>query len=370
MLDDDADTWNVFREAIPHLVDLALRMPSLFPSASLDPLSIQRSRVTFSHAQIACINVHAFLGTLGMPEWNDWGGVNLYPHWFGAGVDTTRELRTSYIRITLAYFQQLDHYLQGEPVTFNLSTTAHGADANLDVPLVSLHIVELDEADDNPQVLSGLARYAQVVSAHRNIGFGPAATQEERVFASVPTLRVAPLFVPPLAADSALLISGGVRPLAHFRGHLRSARLVSIYATQPAEQSWLFMDAAELDAWIPPNDKDTLPDLHPRILQRELTKLLAGFSGLARGTDVVSIPWGCGAFGGDVRVKVLLLWIAASASGNVSRLHFTAPAGGLAVLQQLQSLSARTLWDVLHSDALRSAPSYWAALANANTALT
>lgn len=34
-------------------------------------------------------------------------------------------------------------------------------------------------------------------------------------------------------------------------------------------------------------------------------------------------PWGCGTFGGDIRIKLLVLWIAASVCGRIREVRFT-----------------------------------------------
>jgi len=55
----------------------------------------------------------------------------------------------------------------------------------------------------------------------------------------------------------------------------------------------------------------------PGILERDFFKAYLGIKAAfkndsSRKGRIVSVPWGTGAFGGDIRVKLLLLWLAVS----------------------------------------------------------
>ena len=129
------------------------------------------------------------------------------------------------------------------------------------------------------------------------------------------------LFTPDLPENAALVVSGdGTAVCARFTGHLRTATLSHIYSLEERQarrrlgRQFVFADALELD-------EAPGTDLQLAHLEREVKKLLAGFSALEQDTTVVAPPWGCGAFGGDVRVKLLVLWLAASLSGRVKELR-------------------------------------------------
>ena len=128
------------------------------------------------------------------------------------------------------------------------------------------------------------------------------------------------LFTPELPENAALVVSGGTAVWARFTGHLRTAKLSQIYSPEQRQvnrrtgRQFIFADALELD-------EAPGTDLQPAHLEREVKKLLAGFAALEHGTTVIAPPWGCGAFGGDLRVKLLVLWLAASLSGRVKELR-------------------------------------------------
>ena len=53
------------------------------------------------------------------------------------------------------------------------------------------------------------------------------------------------------------------------------------------------------------------------LIKREILKAYAGFKFSVEGCErVVSGNWGCGAFGGDLRTKLLIQWLACSMAGK------------------------------------------------------
>lgn len=115
-------------------------------------------------------------------------------------------------------------------------------------------------------------------------------------------------------------------------------------------RSFLFLDALEMDGEQHGRDTD------PPNLTRELVKLVTGFRGLVRSYPaarwmVVVPPWGCGTFGGDLKVKLFLIWIAASLCG-IDELRFAIrmdiwneiDAPWRAFIQDASDDSKRTQW--------------------------
>lgn len=108
-------------------------------------------------------------------------------------------------------------------------------------------------------------------------------------------------------------------------------------------------------------DNDPDADLQLSKMEREVGKLHSGFEQLKRKSRepmiIVSPPWGCGAFGGDFRVKILLMWIAASLSDDhgvevlriVGTNQFLNCLGTSwrEVLQRIKGLKVEELWKLL-----------------------
>lgn len=393
-------------QLVQRIVHAALQLPTLIPEGYLPVLgrslgaqysgspTIQQV-VTLTTEQVACIVCHMVLGTLPKPPWAtisveegggfSWDGPNLSPAWFADDGRGSKEIKSAYIRVLLAYldatlpvphssdtpgrrgvdcitYQIVEGNFKetrdrGEEIemesgnelvdilTSVLSEKPEGVFSTHTLVPLRIILLEQEEDDDHEECFTvdvASTIVCQLVSANSEIGFGPAATQEERLFGAVPTLLPAVLFTPRLRPTQGLLVSGdGINVFGHFKGHLRSARLERIYPRQAegAEgglfhsrkgRQFLFLDALEMDGELHGRDAE-LP-----LMERELRKLVVGFNALVRQPHsdikescdqsrsgvmhqrgknhvvVVLPPWGCGTFGGDFKIKLLLIWLAAS----------------------------------------------------------
>lgn len=175
------------------------------------------------------------------------------------------------------------------------------------ISLSPIEITVVDSYQTNPEQL-GLPSGAAVVSAHRYIGFGQSAAQEEVHVGSSPEACPAVLVTPPLGPSQVLVIRGA-KAVMNITGQRRDIKAMA-QDTKQGRVDWrqrtmLFMDALELDV---EDDESGLPDLKPDHLAREINKAAIAFS--SGPYDVVWSPlWGCGAFGGDPFVKVALLQV-------------------------------------------------------------
>ncbi|KAK6538113.1 hypothetical protein TWF694_010995 [Orbilia ellipsospora] len=372
-----------------------------FPSGSLPSLEPGESRV-YRLTQLKALISHQFIMSLPCPTWNDWGGVNL-SSWF-SDADGIIEPKRTYVDIILQYLKlsnprlsmpmsqqrpQLQGAidtptpklspipipglvsLQSQTVTFHLCHTTSLPDLTVKTPLIPLKIIESAEERDFPIIPTDDTENMEIhtiyiISSHRLVGHGPAATQEERLLASVPLLLPISTFTPPLEDNTALAVTsgaeGGFTPVAVFNGHGRTARLDKSYNREEYQNSninntssgggddgrirvntFLSLNATELDGIDLPEGTNTdggtlLADFLPGLLEKDLWKAYTGFFGVFNSQKstpvrrsastsaststpqphkrvkyrIVTPPWGCGAFGGDIRVKLMLLWIAAS----------------------------------------------------------
>ncbi|KAG8808958.1 hypothetical protein FRC17_003683 [Serendipita sp. 399] len=366
-------------ELIHSIIQSALQLPTLLPSGYLPILgnpptgsgqhekqqpaaSASSTSITLSSDQINCLICHMLLGTLPTPPWPDasWE-PSLAQAWFADDGRGDREIKNAYIKVLLTYLgdtlrdghdQQDKEGQEGEAglgrtgVTYRLveypsiprddvlfaSLSNETADLR-NKPLVPLTVCLLDEEDDDCEHCFGIEMkdsntskessittdMVQLISANKEVGFGPAATQEERLFGAVPCLLPIVLFTPPLSPTQGVLVSGnGTAVYARFKGHLRTAKLDTIYSSPDAQKkgrSFLFLDALEMDGESHGRDREL------ELMKRELRKLITGFGALEINEQsgkwrsrarVVVPPWGCGTFGGDLRVKLLLIWLSAS----------------------------------------------------------
>jgi poly(ADP-ribose) glycohydrolase len=300
-------------------MQLALELPHHFPSGSLPILGIhsKSSTLKLSKRQTACLIAHQFLCTLRAPVWRE--ECYDFSIWYASG-QRHEQACTTYLTCLVTYLETLFH-ASGESqtdsshyITYMLVTAKPGYEAlgSSRVPLGPLDIMLTDSYQTCPEQL-GLPSGAAVVAANRHIGFGQSASQEEVHVASSPDACPAVLVTPPLASNQVLVVRGAEAVL-NITGQRREIKAMAQAAEGPLadwrQRTMLFMDALELDI---ASDLNGLPDLVPRNLEREVNKAAIAFSsGLFQ--VVYSPLWGCGAFGGDPFVKVMLLWCAASSA--------------------------------------------------------
>ncbi|KAI1196707.1 poly glycohydrolase-domain-containing protein [Nemania serpens] len=299
----------------PSIVQLALELPQHFPHGSLPILGTGHSQSTLklSSRQAASLVVHQFLCTLRAPVWRE--DFFDFSIWYGSGQrhqEACRIYLTCLFTYLEAFLPTIEKSQEDRYITYTLMTTDPGR-AVLGPSPISLSPIEITVVDSyqtNPEQL-GLPSGAAVVSAHRYIGFGQSATQEEVHVGSSPEACPAVLVTPPLRENQVLVIRGA-KAVMNITGQRREIRVMAQDDKEGRvdwrQRTMLFMDALELDV---EDDETGLPDLKPDHLTREIDKAVIAFS--SGPYDVIWSPiWGCGAFGGDPFVKVALLWCAAS----------------------------------------------------------
>ncbi|EPS42238.1 hypothetical protein H072_3794 [Dactylellina haptotyla CBS 200.50] len=338
--------------AINHIIHAASKISELFPSGHLPPLTSGESR-EYTTFHISALLAHQFLLTLRSPSYNDWGGVNL-TSWFSDS-DGNVEPKRTYTNIFLDYFST-PPTPPFPSTSFHLLHTPSLPPLIAKTPLAPLTILELPQESDFPSIPSSSSvssvapettHTTYIISSHKLIGHGPAATQEERILASIPELLPVSTFTPPLEETTALAVTTsaahGFVPTSVFTGHGRTARIDATYNKRKYAENagrehdeferirvntFLFLNATELD-WIDlPEEQDgrqqPLADFLPGMMEKDVMKAYTGFIGVINSQKcgdghesrkiqrIVTPPWGSGAFGGDVRVKLLIIWVAAS----------------------------------------------------------
>jgi poly(ADP-ribose) glycohydrolase len=318
-----------FNRIWPALKILALEMPSLFPGSQIPILSKEQTQAIFSRRQV----VHQFLCTLTAPTWQD--GFQDFHIWYSSEQPHAGAVNAYLAALFMYFLRMVDidqasplHYdVKRWPITYSLHTYHDQPIADTGpAALRNLTVLNLAEESTSPSVL-GLPDGAAVISANKFIGFGRTGTQEERYVGASPECCPAVLITPPLDDDQVLVVTGP-EAMVTIGGHGRDARCVESLSppgTRSAEEhhrywkdrTMLFMDALELDLL----DRDKgLPDLQPGNVDRELRKAYTAFQSYKRSdraaySTIYAGYWGCGTFGGNVGVKSLIQWCAASLAG-------------------------------------------------------
>ncbi|CAI8035619.1 Poly(ADP-ribose) glycohydrolase, partial [Geodia barretti] len=200
----------------------------------------------------------------------------------------------------------------------------------------------------------------QVDFANKRVGggvLGSGAVQEEIRFLICPELILSRLFTEELQENESLVITGAER-FSSYSGYGSTFEWAGSHTDSTARDSWgrRDMTLVAMDAIVVRNSAS---QFKPGLIRRELLKAYCSFTSTAstpcgRLRAVATGNWGCGAFGGDKRLKALLQWLAASAAGR-DVVYFTFGDKGLRqdlhVLQEelvgLGATSVADVWRVL-----------------------
>ncbi|KAK0667558.1 Poly glycohydrolase [Cercophora samala] len=297
-------------------------MPGLFPDGRIPVLNSENSSLRFSRRQVACLVVHQFLRTLSVPSWRDDDGTHDFGIWYSSQQRHPDAVR-AYLRALMLYFRDVvceDVQMEDWVVEYSLHSLPERYEeiAAEDRPLSELKVLVVERYDTRPASL-GVGDgdgQAVVISANKVVGFGQSATQEEVHVGISPEACPIVLFTPPLGDEQVLKVCGA-QAMVNIVGKGRDISVGDFEIPQrDSDTAWkfrtmLFMDALELDL---EHDGERLADLTLENMERETAKAYTAFCSTTL-SEIHTGLWGCGAFGGDPEVKMLLLWLAASMAG-------------------------------------------------------
>lgn len=182
--------------------------------------------------------------------------------------------------------------------------------------------------------------------ANEYIGFGISGTQEEIIFGSFLELCPCMIFCCDSIKEDEAIIAKNVLKYAKYSGYGFGLKFLS--PNNPKQPyTVIAIDALDFS-----NDPLTSlqSQLNPKNLSRELIKLVTGFSCIENGI-IDSGHWGCGAFGGNKYIKVILQLIAATVSNNI--LSFSCFGDEefynsfVKIIPRLLAIKLSNIWDVL-----------------------
>lgn len=398
----DAERSTFFECTLPHMCDLALELPTLCPQPLPLLLQGRAGRVELSPRLCASLLAHAFFCSMPMRNPDPGGGAARRPsgapdlpyfsfaflfgplgppRFVGSHMQSTQPHK---LRCLLGYFEALAQReypsAPAQPVAFErlvLDTSECDIDtfwSALDAPLCEVRASASGLIEESGEGM------LQLDFANRVIGGGvlrSGSVQEEIRFLCSPELIVARLLCEAMQPHEALLLSSFER-FSNHRGYARTFEYAGPYTAAASDASQrpqlLAIDATHYGR------HDVLAQFAPHELERELNKALAGFSRPAHdplyshggaggaggaiggvcGTleDEMDSPdacapegelrpllplctgnWGCGAFGGDLQLKAMIQWAAASAAGRPLMTYLTFSDEALA--DSLTRLTAR-----------------------------
>uniref|UniRef100_A0A667WQT1 poly(ADP-ribose) glycohydrolase n=1 Tax=Myripristis murdjan TaxID=586833 RepID=A0A667WQT1_9TELE len=286
----------------------------------ITPIPLLKSRMnhslTLSQEQIACLLANAFFCTFPRrnsrkSEYSNYPEINFYRLFEGSSPRKIEKLRT-----LLCYFRRVTRSRPRGLVTFTRQSLSSSPNwESSQTQLTRLHITcEGTIEDDGYGML-------QVDFANRLVGGGVTGlglVQEEIRFLINPELIVSRLFTEALEYNECLIITG-TEQFSKYSGYAESYKWKDSHKDETPRDDWQ-RRCTEIVALDALKYRHFLEQFHPEKMTRELNKAYCGFyrnnSNSQHLSAVATGNWGCGAFGGDTRLKALIQLMAAAEAGR------------------------------------------------------
>lgn len=310
----EQDQDRIINTTWPKIRQIALDIIEYFPNGELELLR-PGCPLKLSRGQVACLVVHQFLCSF-VPQRNDDGYQDL-------GIWYSEEQRhpaaaKMYLEALFAYFESLpsakelivDHLAGHTTVSYELHQRNQTPLDDSKLGPVYVNYLDVHTSDTHHPHVQGKGG-AVVVSSNKVIGFGQSATQEEIFVGIAPEVYPVVLVAPHLTDDTVITVSGA-RAMVDVRGQRRNVEWNTRMTNNSKGGRLVLMDALEMDM-VERSSGNDLPDLYPENIDRELNKAINGLTSY-NGHSIFTGLWGCGAFGGDPGVKLMILWLATGAA--------------------------------------------------------
>ncbi|KAJ0067124.1 hypothetical protein NL108_012829, partial [Boleophthalmus pectinirostris] len=313
---EHSEAQHLLEVVLPAMVDLALSAPRLCTM----PIPLLKSRMnhslTLSQEQIACLLANAFFCTFPRrnsrkSEYCNYPEINFYRLFEGSSTRKIEKLKT-----LLCYFKRVTQNRPKGLVTFTRQTVTSSPDwESSQSQLTRLHITCKGTIEEDGYGM------LQVDFANRFVGGGVTGhglVQEEIRFVINPELIVSRLFTEALESNECLIITG-TEQYSKYSGYAESYKWVGSYKDETPRDDWQrrCTEIVAIDAY---KFRHFLEQFLPEKITRELNKAYCGFfrhnANRQHLSAIATGNWGCGAFGGDTRLKALIQLMAAAEAGR------------------------------------------------------
>lgn len=314
---DHSEAQHLFEVVLPAMVDLALSAPRLCTM----PIPLLKCRVnhslTLSQEQISCLLANAFFCTFPRrnsrkSEYGTFPDINFNRLFEGSSPRKIEKLKTLF-----CYFRRVTENKPKGLVTYTRQTLNTLPDWESSASLLTrLHVTCRGTIEEDGYGM------LQVDFANRFVGGGVTSAglvQEEIRFMINPELIVSRLFTEVLERNECLIITGTEQYSKH-SGYAETYKWVSSYNDETPRDDWQrrCTEIVAIDAWK--YNRNSLDQFLPEKITRELNKAYCGFfrhnANRQHLAAVATGNWGCGAFGGDTRLKALIQLMAAAEAGR------------------------------------------------------
>ncbi|NXT50478.1 PARG glycohydrolase, partial [Pluvianellus socialis] len=291
---EDAEAQHLFQSILPDMVKLALCLPSICTQPI--PLLKQKMNhsITMSQEQIASFLANAFFCTFPRrnakmkSEYSSYPDINFNRLFEGRSPRKPEKLKTLF-----CYFRRVTE----KSISFIFFFELKSRDMKNLIPL-------------------------NVDFANRFVGggvTGAGLVQEEIRFLINPELIVSRLITEVLDHNECLIITG-TEQYSEYTGYAETYRWARSHEDKTPRDEWQrrYTEIVAIDAF---HFRRFLDQFSPEKIRRELNK--AAYCGFSRPnvppqhlSAIATGNWGCGAFGGDSRLKALIQILAAAEAGR------------------------------------------------------
>ncbi|XP_028915641.2 poly(ADP-ribose) glycohydrolase [Ornithorhynchus anatinus] len=312
---EEAEAQHLYQSILPDMVKLALCLPNICTQPI--PLLKQKMNhsITMSQEQIASLLANAFFCTFPRrnakmkSEYSSYPDINFNRLFEGRSTRKPEKLKTLF-----CYFRRVTEKKPTGLVTFTRQCLQDFPDwERSGKKLTRLHVTYEGTIEGNGRGM------LQVDFANRFVGGGVTSAglvQEEIRFLINPELIVSRLITEVLDHNECLIITG-TEQYSEYVGYAETYRWARSHEDGSERDAWQ-RRCTEIVAIDALHFRRYLDQFVPEKIRRELNKAYCGFfrSGVSPEnlSAVATGNWGCGAFGGDSRLKALIQMLAAAAA--------------------------------------------------------
>ncbi|XP_037660806.1 poly(ADP-ribose) glycohydrolase isoform X3 [Choloepus didactylus] len=312
---EEAEAQHLYQSILPDMVKIALCLPNICTQPI--PLLKQKMNhsITMSQEQIASLLANAFFCTFPRrnakmkSEYSSYPDINFNRLFEGRSSRKPEKLKTLF-----CYFRRVTEKKPTGLVTFTRQSLEDFPEwERCEKPLTRLHVTYEGTIEGNGQGM------LQVDFANRFVGGGVTSAglvQEEIRFLINPELIVSRLFTEVLDHNECLIITGSEQ-YSEYTGYAETYRWARSHEDGSERDDWQrrCTEVVAIDAL---HFRRYLDQFLPEKIRRELNKAYCGFLRPGVSSENLSAVatgnWGCGAFGGDSRLKALIQILAAAAA--------------------------------------------------------
>uniref|UniRef100_A0A8C6XV31 poly(ADP-ribose) glycohydrolase n=1 Tax=Naja naja TaxID=35670 RepID=A0A8C6XV31_NAJNA len=300
---EDAEAQHLFQSILPDMVKLALSLPTLCTKPLLLLKQKVNHSVTLSQEQAASL--------LANSEYSSYPDINFNRLFEGRSPRKPEKLKTLF-----CYFRRVTEKKPTGLVTFTRQCLQEFPEwERSPKKMPRLHVTYEGTIESNGQGM------LQVDFANRFVGggvTGAGLVQEEIRFLINPELIVSRLITEVLDHNECLIITG-TEQYSEYTGYAETYQWARSHEDDRPRDEWQrrCTEIVAIDAF---HFRRFLDQFAPEKIRRELNKAFCGF--FRPGLPPHHLPavatgnWGCGAFGGDSRLKALIQILAAAEAGR------------------------------------------------------